>query len=167
MPWIEFACPEADRRNWFGVDLPVINDSAVDGAELDAAIAHVHSELDAIQHKGIAASRIVLGGYGPGAALALLAGRTYGHDLAGIACMGGWLLRPNRPSSSARSPILLGHGEEDDDGVRVAAQATPRRATRGPQGGALPAAAPLRPPARGVAWAPRRLAAPGGAVVVL
>ena len=115
MPWIEFACPEADRRNWFGVDLPVINDSAVDGAELDAAIAHVHSELDAIQYKGIAASRIMLGGYGPGAALALLAGRTYGHDLAGIACMGGWLLRPNHPSSSARSPILLGHGEEDDD----------------------------------------------------
>ena len=59
MPWIEFACPEADRRSKLGVDLPVINDSAVDGAELDAAIAHVHSELGKSSTR-CAASRIML-----------------------------------------------------------------------------------------------------------
>jgi predicted esterase len=61
----------------------------------------------------------VLGGCGPGAALALLAGRTYSKPLAGIACIGGWLLRPAddaaAAASSARPPVLLCHAEEDDE----------------------------------------------------
>ena len=56
---------------------------------------------------------------GPGAALALLAGRTYPKPLAAIACIGGWLLRPAdataAAASSARPPVLLCHAEEDDE----------------------------------------------------
>merc|ERR1719453_1913901 len=62
-------------------------------------------------------SRIFIGGFGPGAALALLAGRTYSKRLAGIGVMAGWFLRFPEPSSaaSAGTPVLLCHGEEDDD----------------------------------------------------
>ena len=46
----------------------------------------------------------------------MLVGRTHPKALAGIACMGGWYLLPHMPSSSAtRAPVLLCHGEEDDD----------------------------------------------------
>lgn len=114
MPWIDFAFPAAPTKNWFGAELPVI-DSSFEHGGLDAAVAHVHMLLEEIEARGISPARIVLGGYGPGGALALLAGRTYARPIAGIACMGGWLLRPNKPSAAARPPILLCHGEEDDD----------------------------------------------------
>jgi predicted esterase len=115
MAWVEFVLPEASITNWFGADLPVLKSGAEDSALLEQAVAEVHGQILRLEKRGIAPSRIVLGGYGPGAALALLAGRTYEQSLAGIACMSGWLLQPERASSAHKEPILLCHGEDDED----------------------------------------------------
>ena len=101
MPWVEFTFPDAPE-GWFDVAFPVREAPADAAPQLDSRVAKLHAELANLEAtRGIPASRVVLGGCGPGAALALLAGRTYGKQLAGIACIGGWLLRPNDAASSA------------------------------------------------------------------
>ena len=122
MPWVEFVFPDAPGAGgaWVNVPLPVQEATANAAAGLEAAVADVHARLAELEaSRGIGASRVVLGGCGPGAALALLAGRTYPKPLAGIACVGGWLLRPAdaaaAAASAARPPVLLCHAEEDDE----------------------------------------------------
>ena len=114
LPWVEWYFPDAPAQSWFKVQLPVW-DSSKEPEGLDNAVAAVHKMLAEVESTGVKPSRIFLGGYGSGAALALLAGRKYGSALAGIAVMSGWFLRPQEQSSSARTPVLLCHGEEDDD----------------------------------------------------
>lgn len=130
LPWTQWAFPDAREdapttgkrrgRRWFRLDFPLM-DSAAEPAPaggLDAAVAAVHAMLNSVEAGGIKPSRIVLGGFGHGAALALLAGRTFPRKLGGIAVISGWYLRPRQPSSTApggRPPVLLCHGEEDDD----------------------------------------------------
>ena len=74
MPWVEFSFPKAPRHNWFGVDLPILSPGAEDAELLATAVAEVHAHIAQLEQRGIAPSRVVLGGYGAGAALALLAG---------------------------------------------------------------------------------------------
>ena len=116
LTWVDFDFPDAPENapSWFDVALPVW-DGAKEFAGIDAAVAAVHAKLKAAEAKGIAPSRIVLGGHGPGAALALLAGRTYPAQIGGIASLAGWVLRPTVESSAARPRILLCHGDDDDE----------------------------------------------------
>jgi predicted esterase len=117
LPWAAWAFPDApSKEGWFPrLELPVMDAQVPPGT--DDAVAAVHSMLSRAEANGIMPSRIVLGGFGPGAALALLAGRTYRKRLAGIAVISGWYMRPQELSSEASSgmPVLLCHGEEDDD----------------------------------------------------
>ena len=119
MPWVAFDFPDAPSGAWIDVPLPVKEVAADAAVGLEAAVAAVHARLVDLEARGLPASRVVLGGCGPGAALALLAGRTYSKPLAGIACVGGWLLRPAdaaaAAASAARPPVLLCHAEEDEE----------------------------------------------------
>ena len=100
MPWVEFSFPDA-AEGWFDVALPVCEAPTDAAPRLDSAVAQLHAVLEELEaSRGIPASRVVLGGCGPGGALALLAGRTYGKQLAGVACIGGWLLRADLVASS-------------------------------------------------------------------
>ena len=75
MPWVEFSFPEApSKSNWFGAELPILRAQVEDAERLEEAVANVHRELSQLESRGIVASRVILGGYGPGGALALLAG---------------------------------------------------------------------------------------------
>lgn len=117
LPWVKWVFPDAPGGGaWFDIEYPVMNASS-EPLRLDEAVGAVHAILKELEASGISASRIVLGGFGSGAALALLAGRTYEHALAGIASLSGWYLRPQQPSSAkaAGTPVLLCHGEEDDE----------------------------------------------------
>ena len=116
LPWVNWSFPNAPDKLWFTVEMPVI-DASREAADLDNALRTVHAMLSQVEDTGIPAARILLGGFGQGAALALLAGRTYPRTLAGIASLSGWYLRPRERSSEAggSTPILLCHGEEDDD----------------------------------------------------
>ena len=116
LPWVTWAFPDAKGGKWFDYELPVLEPST-EFARMDEAVRTVHGMLTQIEDGGIPASRILLGGFGPGAALALLAARTYPRTLAGAACLAGWYLRPRVASSEAglRTPVLACHGEDDDD----------------------------------------------------
>jgi predicted esterase len=116
LPWVQWAFPTARSGNWFDYELPII-EASTEYRRVDDAVHTVHAMLAQIVESGIKPSRIVLGGHGPGAALALLAGRTYQHTLAGIAGLSGWYMRPRQKSSEygVRTPVLLCHGEDDDD----------------------------------------------------
>ncbi|KOO33349.1 phospholipase carboxylesterase family protein [Chrysochromulina tobinii] len=116
LPWVQWAFPTARSGTWFDYELPII-EASTEFKRVDDAVHTVHAMLAQIVESGIKPSRIVLGGHGPGAALALLAGRTYQHTLAGIAGLSGWYMRPRQKSSEygVRTPVLLCHGEDDDD----------------------------------------------------
>lgn len=116
LPWVQWAFPTASRGKWFDYEYPVL-EAAAEYAGIDEAVRAVHRMIAEIEAGGVKPARILLGGFGPGAALALLAGRLYEHRLAGIAGLGGWYMRPRARSSEAgaRTPVLLCHGEDDDD----------------------------------------------------
>jgi len=116
LPWVQWAFPTAKDGEWFAHELPVI-EAATEFAGIDDAVATVHAMLRQVEEGGIQPARILLGGFGPGAALALLAGRTYLHRLAGIVGLSGWYMRPRNPSTAEGlcTPVLLCHGEDDDE----------------------------------------------------
>jgi phospholipase/carboxylesterase len=116
LPWAQWAFPDAPGGAWFDVEYPVF-DAAKEPPRLDDAVIAIHKMLTEIEATGIKTSRILLAGFGPGAALALLAGRTYPHTLAGLIGISGWLMKPKLPSSekAARTPVLLCHGDDDDE----------------------------------------------------
>jgi lysophospholipase II len=116
LPWVQWAFPTAPEGAWFDYELPII-DATTEFQRVDEAVRAVHGMLKQIEAEGVRADRILLGGFGPGAALALLAGRTYPKRLAGIAGLSGWYMRPRLPSShlGCETPVLLCHGEEDDE----------------------------------------------------
>jgi len=67
---------------------------------------------------GINPSRIILGGFSQGGAMSLLTALTSDFQLAGIACLSGWLPLHNKIKSmtspnALSAPIFWGHGTKD------------------------------------------------------
>jgi HSP20 family molecular chaperone IbpA len=103
-----------------GIDGEVRTTSAAlrDPPMLDAAVSAVHAMLKQAESMGYESTRIVLGGFGQGAALALLAGRSYSNPLGGIVCSRGWQLRQRTYTPTGgpnyQTPIMLCHGTRDE-----------------------------------------------------
>ena len=124
----------ARMRSWFDItELPMTpsQEIGIDGElrisskalcepqGLQAAISMVHAMLAQAESMGYPPDRIVLGGFSQGAALALLAARLYRKTLAGVICLSGWHLRPQRAKLSSSeynltTPIMLLHGTHDE-----------------------------------------------------
>ncbi|MBL8330668.1 MAG: carboxylesterase [Rubrivivax sp.] len=90
-----------------------------DEAGLRETFAQVHALLDAERARGLPAQRIVLGGFSQGCAITLGAGLRYGHTLAGLIGLSGYLplattTAAERQPASQATPIFLGHGSRDD-----------------------------------------------------
>lgn len=124
LPWLQFHYPNAEWRTvtwmfgervraWFDVrDVPVSLGEEYSG--LQEAATCVHDLIRQAEENGIPSSRIVLAGFSQGGALALQAGLTYEHQLAGIGAFAGWV--PGNLQIVAKhktTPIFFGHGEED------------------------------------------------------
>lgn len=69
---------------------------------------------------GYCSTRVVLGGFSQGAALALQAACQYGKPLGGVICLSGWLPRGRHPTdqwqpndAAKATPILVCHGWAD------------------------------------------------------
>merc|ERR1712023_370934 len=81
---------------------------------LDESIARIHGMLERITACGVPSHRVVLGGFCQGAVVALLAGLSYQHQVAGICAVSGWI--PGKWFKQMRhmdTPILICHGDKD------------------------------------------------------
>jgi phospholipase/carboxylesterase len=101
-----------------------------DEAGLRGTFAQVHALLDREVARGVPAHRIVLAGFSQGCAVTLGAGLRYGHKLAGLAGLSGYLPLPaqlaaERSPANAATPVFLAHGTRDQ--VVVLARGTDSR----------------------------------------
>ncbi|KKA30886.1 hypothetical protein TD95_004546 [Thielaviopsis punctulata] len=74
----------------------------------------IQAEIDA----GIAPSRIILGGFSQGGAMALLTGLTGAHKLGGLVALSCWLVLSGKFKNMVRAdnkstPVFMAHGTQD------------------------------------------------------
>jgi phospholipase/carboxylesterase len=89
-----------------------------DEAGLRESFAAIHALIDREIERGIAARRIVLGGFSQGCAITLGAGLRYRERLAALVGMSGYLPLPGgtaaeRSDANALTPVFLAHGRRD------------------------------------------------------
>jgi len=89
-----------------------------DEAGLHSTIGLVHELLDREVARGMPASRIVLAGFSQGCAITLGAGLRYGHRLAGLVGLSGYVpladaTAAERQAANADTPVFLAHGRSD------------------------------------------------------
>jgi predicted esterase len=147
MPWCKFLLPVAASRRQAGQDVQVGKagdgggllepttgwadddlDTPAEPESLWRAVEMVHDLVDREAGLGVLPDRIVIGGFGQGAAVALLAALTYPEQLAGAACFAGYLpssmlgrAGPRAPRAggldvsvaAAYLPVLMCHGSRD------------------------------------------------------
>lgn len=104
-------------RAWYDV-LGAQIDRREDEAGLRESMREVQALIDRERARGVAANRIVLGGFSQGCAMALLAGLRYPERLAGLVCMSGYLplagsTAAERHDANALVPIFMAHGRRD------------------------------------------------------
>eukprot|EP00900_Chrysochromulina_parva_P008365 jgi/Chrpa1/1752/Chrysochromulina_OHIO_Genome00008685-RA len=141
IPWLQFTCPSPGLRTtlkgtpvpaWFDMPPTPIRGLAMrtpDG--LADAIKHVHERLDELLVvTNFAPSRIAIGGFGMGGALAIAAGLSYRRPLAAILSHSGWMCQPAfelsafgsmpHAAPNLETPIMLLAGDEDETVERCA-----------------------------------------------
>ncbi len=144
IPWMQFTCPAPGLRTtakgapvpaWFDMPPTPIRGIAMRTPEgLADAIKHVHERLDELLViTSFAPSRIAIGGFGMGGALALAAGLSYRRPLAAILCHSGWMCQPAfelsalsampHAAPNLETPIMLLAGDEDETVERCAVEA--------------------------------------------
>lgn len=129
---VTVALPDAPRRPikaaegqkiraWFDISkLPVTLDEPHNEAALLLAVAQVHMWIDQQAALGIPPSRLVLGGFSQGAALAAWAAATCKHRLAAVVLWSGYAPRAEQLEAALKdgvngtgTPFVLVHGDKD------------------------------------------------------
>jgi phospholipase/carboxylesterase len=105
-------------RAWYDIASLEFTPRGEDEAGLRASLAEVQALVDREVADGVPASRIVLGGFSQGCAMALLTALRAPQRLAGVLGMSGYLplagsTAAERSAASAGLPIFLGHGRFD------------------------------------------------------
>ncbi|KAF2635083.1 Phospholipase/carboxylesterase [Massarina eburnea CBS 473.64] len=106
---------------WY--DIKSLGDLASRDADEEGIIKsrdYFHSLIDAEIAKGIAANRIVIGGFSQGGAMSLISGITYKNQLGGIFGLSCYLLLHQKikelvpaDNPNQATPIFMGHGDAD------------------------------------------------------
>ena len=105
---------------WFDLyDWPIGVGSKDDKDGLMSGVEKIESEVAKLKSEGIPASKIVVGGFSQGGAVALLAAyRNTGEAYAGCASLSAWLTLPGElnvlESSAQKTKLFWGHGKFDD-----------------------------------------------------
>ena len=102
---------------WYDI-LALGGPASEDEAGLRASQTIVESLIAREVARGVAASRIVVGGFSQGCAMALLTGLRHRDKLAGIVGLSGYLplaaqTASERSDANQRTPIFLAHGRFD------------------------------------------------------
>ena len=105
-------------RAWYDIHSLDFSPQREDEAGLRASQGEVQALVDREIAQGIPASRIVVGGFSQGCAMALLTALRAPQRLAGVLGMSGYLplaaaTAAERSAASAGLPIFLGHGRFD------------------------------------------------------
>jgi len=100
-------------RAWYDIQSPdVQQDPDLDGIRESAK--RVTAVLAGLEAEGIAAGRIVLGGFSQGGVMALWAGLGFPRPLAGIAALSGYLpAEPPLAEAQQATPLFMAHGRQD------------------------------------------------------
>lgn len=104
---------------WFDIyDWPIAVGSKDDPEGLRKAVAQIETEVDKLKAAGIPPSKIVVGGFSQGGAIALLtAYRRKQEPFAACAGLSAWLTLPEElqvPEAAKKTPLFWGHGRMDD-----------------------------------------------------
>ena len=104
-------------RAWYDI-LGTGLEKREDEPGLRHSMREVHALIDRERARGVAARRIVLGGFSQGCAMTLLAGLRYSQRLGGLACLSGYLplattTATERDTANADVPIFMAHGRRD------------------------------------------------------
>lgn len=109
-----------EMPGWFDLyDWPIGVGSKDDEEGLKNAVAQIESEVTKLGEKGIPPSKIVVGGFSQGGAIALLAAyrKKEGEAFAGCAGLSAWLTMPDDlqvSETAKKTPLFWGHGRLDD-----------------------------------------------------
>ncbi|MCY7369835.1 MAG: prolyl oligopeptidase family serine peptidase [Polaromonas sp.] len=91
--------------------------------EDEAGLRQSQTEIEALianeKSRGMPASRIVVGGFSQGCAMALMVGLRHAEPLAGVVGLSGYLplaaqTMAERSAASQATPVFLAHGRHDD-----------------------------------------------------
>lgn len=104
-------------RAWYDI-VAFGGQAGEDEAGLRETFAQIHALVDAEVARGMPASRIVLGGFSQGCAIALGAGLRCEHPLAGVFGLSGYLplassTAAERHAANAGTPVFMAHGTRD------------------------------------------------------
>ena len=103
---------------WFDIlDWPIGISARDDKDGKIKAVAQMEQVVEKLEKEGIDKSRIVIGGFSQGGAIALLSAYRTSKPFAGCVALSGWLtLREelNIPQETKNTPLFWGHGRYDD-----------------------------------------------------
>ena len=107
--------------SWFDMpELPLTSTSKLsDPQDVNVAARTVHDLIQKCIQRGIAASRIVVGGFSQGGASTIVSVLTYPQTLAGAAVLWGWIPIPTQvlegqvTALGKKTPFLWSHGDQD------------------------------------------------------
>ncbi|TPX30293.1 hypothetical protein SmJEL517_g06121 [Synchytrium microbalum] len=132
LPHVKMIFPDAPTRPvtvnngyrmpaWFDVyqlGAAARGNTRVDTEGMNETLKSINSWISDEIEAGIPASRIVIGGFSQGSAMALLHAVTSERKLAGYISLSGWLSRPEAieqsPGANKETPIFMGHGDSDE-----------------------------------------------------
>jgi len=99
-------------------DWPIAVGSKDDREGILKSVSQLEAEVARLeQEEGIPKSRIVLGGFSQGGAIALLTAYRSAEPFAGCVCLSAWLTLPDElqiPEAAKQTPLFWGHGTYDD-----------------------------------------------------
>lgn len=99
-------------RSWFDIrSMDLLND--VDSAGIRVSCHQVYKLIEHQVDQGISSDRIVLAGFSQGGLIALHAGLSYDHPLAGVMALSTWCPLVEQFYLHRQMPMLIAHGQND------------------------------------------------------
>lgn len=99
-------------RSWFDIrSMDILND--VDSAGIRVSCHQVYKLIEQQRDLGISSDKIVIAGFSQGGLIALHAGLSYDHPLAGVMALSTWCPLVEQFYLHREMPMFIAHGQQD------------------------------------------------------
>lgn len=99
-------------RSWFDIrSMDILND--VDSAGIRVSCHQVYKLIEQQRDLGIASDKIIVAGFSQGGLIALHAGLSYDHPLAGVMALSSWCPLVEQFYLHRDMPLFIAHGQQD------------------------------------------------------